>query len=145
MDSRTKKPHPAYKHNEKLRICNRTLAVTTMAVLLSSIQLEATGGSSASLVWLHIAVCSLMTALATRHIYLHFKWVKWESRLFGSRNRMIRWLTISGALTILTGIAATVQWLVTGIHSGIGALHGKIGFVFILLAILHTIKRFRHI
>lgn len=88
MGNRTKNAHRAYKHSKKLRICNRTLAVTTMAVLLSSIQLEATDGSSTSLVWLHIAVCSLMTALVTRHIYLHFKWVKWESRLFGSRNCM---------------------------------------------------------
>ncbi|MGN0220402.1 MAG: hypothetical protein ACI4AX_08990 [Muribaculaceae bacterium] len=43
----------------------------------------------------------------------------------------------------MSGIAATVQWLVENGHSPIGGVHGKIGFVMVIVAIIHAAKHIR--
>ena len=43
------------------------------------------------------------------------------------------------AVLAMTGLASIPQWLIHG-HSPIGGVHGKIGFLFILIAIIHTIR-----
>lgn len=42
---------------------------------------------------------------------------------------------------LATGLAASLDWLGSGIHGPIGAIHGKIGFLMILLVIGHIVKR----
>jgi hypothetical protein len=42
---------------------------------------------------------------------------------------------------MLSALAATIHWLVTGVHSSIGGIHGKIGFLMMIFAIGHVVKR----
>lgn len=44
---------------------------------------------------------------------------------------------------MVSGIAATVSWLNDGDHSHLGAVHGKIGFLMVVLAITHVIKNLK--
>lgn len=43
----------------------------------------------------------------------------------------------------MSGIAATVQWIVENGHSPIGGVHGKIGFLMVIIAIIHAAKHIR--
>ena len=49
----------------------------------------------------------------------------------------MKWLTVAGILTAVTGIIATAG----PSHSMIGAVHGKLGFLFILLAVWYGRSR----
>ena len=64
----------------------------------------------------------------------------------GKRRGAVKWMTVTGIFVILSAIIATARWLGNYTHSVIGAIHGKIGFLFILLIIAHiatVIKRRR--
>lgn len=126
----------------ELRVCDWSLLAMTIAVLISGIQLEVTDGRALPWVWVHIVVCSLFMALIIRHIYLHFKWRNWKTGLFGQR-RLTKWMSIFGLLTSVSAIAATVHWVLSDTHTGIGGIHGKIGFVFLILIVVHTTKRIK--
>lgn len=126
----------------ELRVCDWSLLVMTIAVLISGIQLEVTDGRALPWVWVHIVVCSLFIALIIRHIYLHFKWRNWKTGLFGQR-RLTKWMSIFGLLTSVSAIAATVHWVLSNTHTGIGGIHGKIGFVFLILIVVHTAERIK--
>lgn len=122
----------------RLRICDAALLAVTVLSLASSIQLEATGSSGTSWVWIHITVCTAFIALICRHIYLHFKW-NWR-RLFTSKKGTIKALSVLGLLVVLSAGIAAAHWIATGTHSGIGGLHGKIGFLFLIIATAHIIR-----
>lgn len=126
----------------KLKTCDWLLLIITVLVLGSSIQLEATGSSSSLWVWLHIGVCGAFMGLICWHVYLHFRWKNWGKRLLGRRGVM-RWLSIFGILVLLTAIIATVRWCATSVHSGIGGVHGKIGFVFLVFVIIHIVRHLK--
>lgn len=127
----------------ELRVCDWSLLTMTIAVLISSIQLEVTGGRALTWVWVHVVVCSLFMALIVRHIYLHFKWRNWKTGLFGRSRRLTKWMSIFGLLTLVSAIAATLHWIFTDTHTGIGGIHGKIGLVFLILIVVHTAKRIK--
>lgn len=126
---------------KRLKICNIALVLLSITILTSSIQLEATHSSGIVWVWLHIIIGTTFMAMIIWHLYLHFQWRSWIRKLRRQKSPVTHWLVIFGLLTLLTGIATFVHWLPTRLHSPIGAIHGKIGFLFIALAIAHTIRR----
>lgn len=122
----------------KLKVCDKLLGVSLVLILVSGIQLEATGGSE-SMGWIHIGLGLILTALSVWHIYLHYRFTNWFSRFVRNSNtstRILWWLFI---LTVLSGVVASVHWIASAyIHSTVGGVHGKIGFLMALAAIVHV-------
>lgn len=125
----------------RLRKCDWALIVISILILASGIQLDATGGSHALWVWWHIIIGCLFFAGIVWHLYLHFRWKSWLERLRKSGRRATAWLATFAALTLISGLAATILWIIHPAHSHLVAIHGKIGFLMLLLVIGHTIKR----
>ncbi|MGM9736088.1 MAG: hypothetical protein ACI3ZS_00725 [Candidatus Cryptobacteroides sp.] len=48
-------------------------------------------------------------------------------------------LSVLIAITAISGVAAIPQWLIHG-HSTLGGVHGKTGFLFILICIFNIIR-----
>lgn len=124
----------------RLKLCNRILGLTLILMLASGIQLEATSGQYAWIVWPHIVLGILFTALCALHIYLHYRRSNWFARFARNRNTITRILLWTFLLTALTGLAATILWLGTNQHSHLGAIHGKIGFLMVLLSLIHALR-----
>ena len=127
----------------KLKICDWCLLILTIAILTSGIQLEATHSSGLSSVWIHIITGLLFACLVTYHIYLHFGYGNWFSKIQNQKNQLTRILWWFSLATLLTGIIALVHWLTTFNHAPIGGVHGKIGFLMVLLSMGHVIKRIK--
>lgn len=125
----------------KLKLCDRSLLILTIAILISGIQLEATDSSGLSSVWIHIIVAMLFVGIAAYHVFLHFSHDNWFSRIRRQKSLPTRVLWWVSLITLITGIAATAHWLVTFRHAPIGGVHGKLGFLMILLSSAHIIKR----
>lgn len=129
------------KHITKLKICDWSLLGLTAATLLSGIQLEILSGSSSGWIWIHIVECLLFIGFCAWHIQLHFKTSNWFVRFKNLKNHVTRILWWVSLLTFVTGIAASSDWIVSGVHGPVGAVHGKIGFLMIILVVGHAIKR----
>ena len=130
------------KKVQKLKICDWILAVLLPIVLASSIWLEATSSTGIVPVILHIAVALPFMCLIIWHIVLHFQWKKWLTKFSKLKvpTRILWWLYV---LTFLSGIVTMVHWVIVKDHGPLGGIHGKIGFLMIVFAIGHMIKRFR--
>lgn len=128
---------------QKMKCCDGVLAISGVTALASGIYLEATDSRGIAPVWLHIVVCMIFMSLVVWHIYLHFSWLGWPSKFKKLKSHVTRILAIAWCLTLLTGLATWCHWLVHFSHSGLGGWHGKIGFVFMAIAIAHGIKRMR--
>ena len=126
---------------KKLKICDWSLLVATIAMLASSIQLEATGSRAIVWVWLHIIIGCLFFANIIWHLYLHFGWKSWLQKFRKQKSFITRWLAVFAFLTIISAIVASAHWIGSWTHSSLGGVHGKIGFIFIAIAIGHTVKR----
>lgn len=124
---------------ERLKACDKTLGIVLIVMLASGIQLEATSGRYAWTVWAHIALGIVLTALSVWHIYLHYRWSDWFARFRKNRNQSTRILWWVFLLTAVTGIIATAVWLAAHEHSHIGAIHGKIGFLMVIVGIIHAL------
>lgn len=127
----------------KLKACNWNLLVFTVAILVSGIQLEVTGSEGLIPVWIHIALGLVFMGLVVYHIYLHFGASNWFKRFNLQKKpvtRILWWLAI---LTFVTGIIAALHWISSYTHSPLGGIHGKLGFVMIILSFAHIIKRFK--
>lgn len=127
---------------QKIKICDWVLLIVTPIILASSIWLEATGSRGIVTIWIHIILGIIFFALIGWHFYLHLGKLNWITRFKALKSRVTKILTILALLTLLTAIIATVHWLESFTHSGIGAWHGKIGFLMLAIAIGHTVKRF---
>lgn len=127
----------------RLKRCNRTLGIVLILILISGIQLEATSDQYEWSVWVHIVLGILITVLVSYHIYMHYRKSNWFARFAKNRNIVTRILWWGFLLTTITGLAATVIWLVGHNHSHLGAVHGKIGFLMVLFAIIHTVRHIR--
>lgn len=127
----------------RLKRCNRSLGLTLLLILASGIQLEATSGRCAWSVWVHVILGVALTALSLYHIYLHYRTDNWFARFARNRNTVTRILWWVFLLTTVSGLAATAIWLTTPVHSHLGAIHGKIGFLMALLAIIHVVTHKR--
>lgn len=128
---------------KKLRLCDWLLVLTTVLILASSIQLEATGSRGLLWVWIHVIIGCLFFANIVWHLYLHFGWKSWVQRLRKQKSPVTRWLAVFALLTLISALVALFHWIGTYTHSPIGGIHGKIGFVFIALVIGHTVKRIK--
>lgn len=128
---------------KKLRLCDFMLLAVAVVMLASSLQLEVIAGQSMWWVWVHIVSGTLFLVLILWHLQLHFQWRNWFRLLWKQRSANMKWLTAVGILTFVTALVATAGWIVSPEHSKIGAVHGKLGFLFIALAVWHTARRFR--
>lgn len=131
------------KKTKQIKLCDWGLMACTIAMFGSSIQMEITAGSLLFWVWVHILLGLLFFGLITWHLQLHFQWRNWFRLLWSSKSSNMKWLTVISILTLLTSIIATAGWLSSPDHSMIGAVHGKLGFLFVALAAWHIIRRIR--
>ena len=127
----------------KLRICNWLLLFLTVVILVSGIQLEVTYSSGVVSVWLHIAIGLLFMALAAYHVFLHFGHLNWFHKIRKQKSQVTRILWWVALVTLISGFAAMIHWITTSTHSTIGGVHGKLGFVMIILSIGHLAKRIK--
>lgn len=127
----------------KLKICGCILIFLTATILTSGIYLEATDSSGLTAVWIHIVVGIVFFIFIAYHIFLHFGNSNWFSRFHKLKNRATRVLWWVSLATLTTGIIACFHWVMTFSHSPIGGIHGKIGFLMILLSIAHVLKRIK--
>ncbi len=127
----------------KLKICDRSLGLTLILILVSGIQLEASPGSHEWTVWLHIGLGVVLLALSFFHIYLHYRFSNWFARFRKNRNRLTRMLWWVFLLTVVSGVAATAVWIAGNAHSHLGGVHGKIGFLMVIIGIIHALRH-RH-
>lgn len=127
----------------KLKICDWSLLILTIAILTSGIQLEATHSSGLTSVWIHIITGLSFAYLVAYHIYLHFGNSNWFSKIHNQKNQLTRILWWVSLITFITGIIALVHWLTTFNHAPIGGVHGKLGFLMVLLSMGHIIKRIK--
>ncbi len=132
----------------QLNVINLSLIVLLAITTASSVILECAGGKdlpalrSGGLVLLHIAVTLALMILSYLHIKAHFgRAGQWRER-FRKTKKQNRWLLWITAITLLTGIAAIFTYFVYG-HTPFGAIHGKIGFVALLIMLLHLLHRRR--
>lgn len=131
------------KKSLKLKICDWSLLALTAAILASGIQVEATGGTPVWTVWLHIAIGAVFMVLSGWHIRLHFGKSNWFTRFHRQKSRLTRilwWVTLA---TLASAIVATTHWLGTFTHGHTGAVHGKLGFLMIILSVCHIVARIR--
>lgn len=126
-----------------IKLCNRLLGAILFMMLISGIQLEVTSGQYAWSVWLHIILGILLTVLSLYHIFLHYRFGNWFARFAKNRNIVTRVLWWAFLLTAISGMAATVIWLIDHGHSHLGAIHGKIGFLMVIVAIMHIVRHIR--
>ncbi len=130
----------------KLTVINISLIVLLVLTTVSSLVLECTGGKDlpvlrgSALVLLHIAVTLALMILSYLHIKAHFgRTSQWRER-FGRTKKQNKWLLWVTAITLLTGIAAIFTYFAYG-HTPFGAIHGKIGYIALLIMILHLLRR----
>ncbi len=126
----------------KLRICDYLLAILSVLILASGIQLEG-WWLGMTFIWLHLAVGIAFMGLIVWHLELHFGWSNWWWKFFSGRSVVNRWLFVTGLLTLITAVWATARMFITWHHSSIGGWHGKIGFAMMALVIIHASMRYR--
>lgn len=126
----------------KLKICNWTLLIFTALMLASALQLEITSGADKTMVWLHIILGSVFMVNICWHLQLHYKWRNWLKALW-KRTTVIKWLTVTAILTLVTGAWAIGEWASTATHSHVGAVHGKIGFLMLVFVIVHMFQKIK--
>lgn len=129
----------------KLKLCDWSLLVLTVFVLVSGLYLELTNSQDLFWVWVHVVLCSVFIGAVVWHLYLHFKWKSWFRRLKGQKSPVTRLLALFGVLAFVSGIVATAHWVCSYTHASIGGVHGKLGFIFIALAAGHTAKRIKRL
>lgn len=122
----------------KLKLCNKSLGLTLLLMLASGIQLEVTSGKYGWSVWAHVILGIVLTGLSLYHIFLHYRFSNWFSRFVINRNAATRILWWVFLLTVVTGMAVTVKWLTGSGHTTLGGVHGKIGFLMVIVAVVHA-------
>ena len=127
----------------KLKICNWSLLALTIAILISGIQLEATHSIGLTSVWIHILIGVLFMGMVAYHVYLHFGKSNWFLKFRKQKSQVTRILWWVALVTLVTGVAAMIHWATTFTHSSIGGVHGKLGFLMIILSIGHITKRIK--
>lgn len=127
----------------KLKICNWSLLPLSIAIMISGIQLEATQSSDTTSVWIHIAVGILFSAMVLYHIFLHFSNSDLFSKFNRQKSRLTRILWPVSLITFISGIVAGIHWLGTFTHAAIGGIHGKFGFIMLILSTAHICTRIK--
>lgn len=127
----------------KLRLADSLLLVITVLILISGIQLEILHGAGRLWVILHIIAGLLFFGFIGWHIYLHYGWKNWFKRFQDQKNVVTKILWWIGIITFVSGVIAIIHWAGGLGHSPIGGIHGKFGFLMIVFAIGHIIKRIK--
>lgn len=127
----------------KLKICDWALLVSTILILASGVQLEVIHGDPFGFIWLHITLGIIFFILCAWHVFLHFGRSNWFDRFHKLKNQPTRILWWAGILTLASALLATVHFIVNPIHSPIGGIHGKLGFLMMIFAVFHIAKRLR--
>ena len=132
-----------------LRLCNHALLGLMPLSLASGLWLEYLQGepfgATSNTLWvsIHLLVSLLMTLCVGWHLQLNWGTMqRWYNRFKTHHSKAIRFITIVFLLTTLTGIIAIPLWLAQG-HTGLGGVHGKIGYLLALVLFLHTKKHWR--
>lgn len=128
---------------DMIRRVDWILLPATIAMLASSVQLEATAGRCAVWVWGHICIGLFFFGLILWHLWLHLPIGVWTVRLWRSKAPDMRWMTALMLLTLISAIIATGGWIASPTHSIAGAIHGKIGFVALAVAGWHIVRRIK--
>lgn len=130
----------------QLTIINLSLIGLLILTVASSVILEYTGGKdlpllrSGALVIIHVAVTLALMLLSYLHIKAHFGAIRqWRER-FHKTKKQNRWLFRATIITFLSGLIATVTYFLKG-HTPFGGIHGKVGYVALLIMLLHLIHR----
>lgn len=132
----------------RLKVCNLLLMTFAVLMLASSIQMETCRGeglwgfSFSTMMYLHCILGTLMLILVVTHLYLHFGNKNWSTKVKGLK-RQTKWLCVIFAIQFFISIIAFIRIMILTAHSPIGAVHGKIGFLFLFLCITHTAKRWK--
>lgn len=130
------------------KVCNLLLMTFAVLSLASSIQMEACGGKSlfgfpfATWMYLHCILGTLMFILVIEHLYLYFGKRNWITKVKGLK-RQTKWLCVIFVILLFISIVAFIRTMIFTTHSPIGAVHGKIGFLFMLFCIRHIAKRWK--
>lgn len=130
-------------------MCNRGLLFVFPIVLASGILLESLHGEPFckidNAVWtgFHIGVSSLMLACVVWHIQLNWRSVgEWYGRYRTHCSKGFKCMAQFFLLTTITGLLTLPVWWIHG-HTGMGGVHGKIGFVSALFMLLHIKKHWK--
>ncbi len=136
------KVNKAMKKITKLKLCAWVLAALTIVMLASGIQLEINPAGLPLWVWLHIVFGIAFFAFIFWHLALNRSAVRMMCSKAKSKipKKGTRWLSAFFLLTLISAVVATVHWCINPVHSTIGGIHGKIGFVFIVMVIVHTCR-----
>lgn len=131
------------KKKNQFKLCNWPLVPLSVAMLASAVQLEATGGRDRAWVWVHIFLGIVITVWCGWHLWLHFHG-RWRGLMSRQTRPKVKFMTVFLALSAVTGLAVTPEWYLSNLHTGFGGFHGKLGFIFLFLAITHGLhyKRF---
>ena len=83
---------------KKLKICNIALLLVSLPMLISSIQMEVSGGKPlanfgfAEYMAIHAILGSVMIGLLLTHLYLHFGWQNWQQKIKKLKNKPTKFL-----------------------------------------------------
>lgn len=122
----------------KLKICDWSLLFLTIAILVSGLQLEISPNGRVMWVWIHIVLGTVFTGVILWHIQLHRNHVTKKQSMSHIHRKKHPFLGILFFLMLISGIVATGHWVGTYIHSTIGGIHGKFGFLFIITIMGHV-------
>ncbi len=132
---------------QKLKVCNLWLLGVAVLTLASSLQMEICGGEGVGslsfllMMCLHCFVGSMMLILIILHLYLHFGTQNWFSKIKCLKSVPTKCLCVVFSAMIVLSIMALLHVLPQMVHTTVGAVHGKVGFLFLLLCIGHCLKR----
>ena len=129
----------------KFKMCNRWLAVIMLLIFISGLQLEVTSGMYPWSVWVHIFLGIVLSILSLYHILLHYRKSNWFARFARNRNTSTRILWWAFLLTAISGIAASFIWAGDYAHSKLGAVHGKFGFLMVIMVITHVSRHIKRL
>lgn len=137
-----------------LLVCNKSLLLLMPLVIASSILQECLHGNAfcgldnVVWTWLHVIVCFVFVMLIVWHVQLNWGGADcWDVRVWYSRFRKhhskgFKITTVICLLTAITGLIAVPVWLLHG-HSGFGGWHGKIGFLCLIMTLIHVIHHWK--
>ena len=132
-----------------LKVCNLCLIAVATMVLVSSVQMEICGGkgvgelSFSTMMYIHSFLGILMFVIVGYHLYLHLGKKHWITKVSKLSDRHTKWLCVVFAIMLILSTFVFVHVHLLMEHSIIGAVHGKIGFLFLAFCVGHTVRRWK--
>lgn len=136
---------------KQLKIANTILLILLPLILFSSIQMEISSGDSFAgisfqwIVIIHVVINIIAILCTLWHLYLHFEWKNWISKIKKLKSVNAKTIIIVTCVVFISGMISLFHLLPSWQHGTIGGIHGKFGFLFILLGIYHIIQRWKWI